>query len=156
MKRAPTLLLKIAVTGIGLAVLALCIFALPSAIRSEIAGDFDYGIIFVGMYIPALPFFYALFHVLRLLNLVDNNQAFSLAAAQALKRIKLCAYIIGTIYALGMPYIFYLADKDDAPGVALLGFVIIGVSFVVGTAASVLQRLVQKAVEIKTENDLTV
>jgi hypothetical protein len=60
------------------------------------------------------------------------------------------------MYVVGMPYIFHAADKDDAPGVALIGFVIIFASFVIATAAGVFQRLVQNAVDIKSENDLTV
>jgi hypothetical protein len=55
-----------------------------------------------------------------------------------------------------MPYIFYVADKDDAPGVAAIGFAIIGLSFVIAVAAAVFQRLLQNAVDIKSENDLTV
>lgn len=156
MKHAPTLLLRISVIGIGAAIFAACVFVLPAAIRSELVGDFDYGPIFVGMYVPAIPFFYGLYHTLKLLSYIDHNKAFSTSSVDALKRIKFCAYIISALYAAGMPYIFYVADRDDAPGVAALGFIVIGASFVVATAASVLQRLVQKAVEIKAENDLTV
>lgn len=141
---------------IGLAVLGLCIFVLPGLIRSELAGDFDYGAIFVGTYVPAVPFFVGLYQALKLLGYIDKNKAFSKASVRALKNIKYCAYIISALYAAGMPYVFYVADRDDAPGVALLGFVIVGATFVVGTAAAVFQRLLQSAVAIKSENDLTV
>ena len=60
------------------------------------------------------------------------------------------------MYAAGMPYVFYVADQDDAPGVVAIGLVIIGASFVIATAAAVFQKLVQNAVDIKSENDLTV
>ena len=55
-----------------------------------------------------------------------------------------------------MPYVFYLADMDDAPGLVAIGLVIVFASFVIGAFAAVLQKLIQNAVEIKSENDLTV
>ena len=55
-----------------------------------------------------------------------------------------------------MPYIFLLADKDDAPGAILMGLVPIFVSAVIAVFAAVLQRLLQEAVDIKAESDLTI
>ena len=156
MKRGSTLILKGVVVLLGLIVSGLCIFALPRFISSELAGDFDYGPIFLGMYVPAVPFFIALYQALKLLGYIDKNKAFSKLSINALKRIKYCALIISALYAAGMPYIFYVADRDDATGVALIGFVVIGASFVIATAAAVFQRLLQNAVDIKSENDLTV
>lgn len=156
MKRGSTIFLRAVVIAIGLIVLALCVFALPRLIMSELEGDFDYGPIFAGMYLPAIPFFFALYQALKLLSYIDKNEAFTEPSVKALKRIKYCGFIISGLYAAGMPYIFYVADRDDAPGVAALGFVIIGASFVVATAAALFQRLFQNAVDIKSENDLTV
>ncbi len=157
MKQGSTIVLKGAVSLIGIVVLGLCVFGLPQLIYSELKGaDFDYGWIFVGMYAPAIPFFYALHQTLTLLSYIDKNKAFSEASVTALRRVKYCGLAISGMYAAGMPYIFYVADRDDAPGVAAIGFVIIGTSFVIATSAAVLQKLVQHAVDIKSENDLTV
>ena len=156
MKRGSTMFLRGAILIIGAIVRGLCMFALPPAIGSEMAGDFDYGPIFLGLYFPAVPFFFALYQALELLNYIDNNNAFSTLSVGALKNIKYSAFTIGALFAAGMPYIFYVADRDDAPGVAALGFVIIGASFVIATAAAVFQRLLQSAIDIKSENDLTV
>ena len=158
MKTGSTVILRIAIYLIGAAVLTLCVFLLPILIGNELGqgNDFDYGPIMLGMYIPAIPFFWALYQGLKLLKLIDENKAFSAAAVQALRKIKQCALIISGLYALGMPYIFYVADKDDAPGVALIGFIIIGASFTVATFAATLQKLLRNAIAIKKENDLTV
>lgn len=156
MKRGSTLVLKSAVVVIGLTILAICVLALPALIKSELNGDFDYGLIFAGMYIPAIPFFIALHQSLKLLGYIDRNKTFSAPAVRALKNIKYCAFAISGLFMAGMPYIFYLGDKDDAPGVVALGLVIIGASAVIGAAAAVFQRLLQNAVDIKSENDLTV
>lgn len=154
MQYSSTLFLRGAVILIGLLVLALCVFALPSAITSDNTGE--YRPIVVGMYVTAVPFFIALFQSLKLLRYIDKNQAFSKLSVKALKYIKYCALAIGGLYATGMPYIYLVADKDDAPGVLLAGLVIMGASLIVATFAAVLQKLLQSAVDMKSENDLTV
>lgn len=156
MKQGSTLILRGFVILIGLVVLAFCAIGLPQVITSELKGDFDYLPLLLGLYVTAVPFFIALYQTLKLLNYIDKNKAFSELSIKALNVIKYCAFTISGLFACGMPYIFYLADMDDAPGLAALGFVIIGASFVIGTSAAVLQKLVQSAVDIKSENDLTV
>lgn len=154
MKKGSTIILRGVVILIGLVVLALCIIALPAGISSDSTGY--YRPILLGLYIPALPFFFALYQSLKLLDYIDKNKAFSKASVSALGKIKYCALIISALFTAGQPYIFYAADRDDAPGVALIGFVIIGASFVIATFAGVLQKLLQNAMDIKKENDLTV
>lgn len=156
MKHGSTNFLRLVILLIGLVVLVTCIFVLPRWISSELAGDFDYGPIFLGMYIPAIPFFVALYQALKLLDYIDRNKAFSPKSVKALRNIKYCGVVISSLYTLGMPYVFYVADRDDAPGVALIGFVIIGASAAIATAAAVFQKLLQNASDIKSENDLTV
>jgi hypothetical protein len=154
MKQGSTFFLRTAVILLGISVLAVCVFALPSAFMSD--GTGYYRPILVGMYLPAIPFFLALYEALKLLNFIDRNKVFSKPSIRALGVIKYCALAVSGLYAAGMPYIFYAADRDDAPGVILVGLVIIGAAFVVATFAAVLQKLLQNAVDIKSENDLTV
>ena len=154
MKLGSTHILRGVVILLGLIVLALCAIVLPAGIASDNTGY--YWPILLGLYIPAIPFFYALHQTLKLLSYIDKHKAFSKLSVMALKNIKNCGLAISGLFLLGMPYIFYAADRDDAPGVVLVGLIIIGASFVVATAAAVFQRLVQNAVDIKTENDLTV
>jgi hypothetical protein len=148
------LLLKAFVLLLAVPVLALCLFVLPVGLKDD--GGVGYQPIILGMYISAIPFFIALYQTIKLLGYIETHKAFSLYSADALKNIKYCALTISGLYGLGMPYIFYVADKDDAPGVVLLGLVIVFASFAIGTAAAVFQKLVQHAVDIKSENDLTV
>lgn len=153
-KSGSTLFLKTVIALIGIAVLILCVFVLPPQIASERVGY--YRPILLGMYVPAVPFFISLFQALKLLGYIDKNQVFSQASVKALKNIKYCAAAISALYAAGMPYIYYAANRDDAPGVVAIGLVIIFASLSIATAAAVFQRLLQNAVDIKSENDLTV
>jgi hypothetical protein len=154
MKRGSTMFLRATIILIGLIVIALCVFVLPAGIGSDSTGD--YRPILLGLYIPAVPFFIALYQAMKLLDFIDMNQAFSDRSIAALKYIKYCAFIISALFTAGMPYVFQVADKDDAPGVILIGLVITGVSTVIAIFAGVLQALIQNAVDIKSENDLTV
>jgi hypothetical protein len=154
MKKGSTYFLRAAIFVIGGIVLALCIFVLPAGISSDHTGY--YRPILIGMYVPAIPFFIALYQALKLLNYIDKNTAFSELGVTALKNIKYCALIIAGMYALGMPYIYYAANRDDAPGVVAIGLVIVFASFVIAVFAAVLQKLLQNVIAIKSENELTV
>ena len=45
---------------------------------------------------------------------------------------------------------------DDAPGVILIGLILIFASMVIAVFAAVLQKLLKEAIDIKSENDLIV
>ena len=154
MKKASTFFLRTVIIGMGAVVLGLCVFVLPLGIMTDHTGM--YKPILLGMYVPAIPFFIALWETLKLLKYIDADTAFSEHSVVSLKRIKQCGKVISILYALGMPYIFHVADKDDAPGVVLIGVVIVFASLSVAVFAAVLERLLQNAIEIKRENDLTV
>lgn len=139
---------------VAVAVLGLCLVALPLGIMTDVTGL--YRPILIGMYIPAIPFFIALYQSFRLLGSVDAGTSFSESSVQSLRSIKHCAALVSLLYALGMPYIFHAADLDDAPGVVLIGLIIIMASLVIAVFAALLQKLLQNAIDIKSENDLTV
>ncbi len=154
MKKVPTLFLKGALIVIGLAVAGLCIIGLPAAIMSDNVGY--YRPLLFGMYVPAIPFFIALFQAGKLLKYIETNTAFSAWSVKALKNIKYSGIAICSMYTLGLPYIYMVAEKDDAPGVILIGLIIIFASFVIAVFAGLLESLLQNAIDIKSENDLTV
>lgn len=154
MKRHSTLFLKSAIILFGLVVLAVLVFGIPRAIGDISVGGYDP--ILFGVYVAAVPFFIALAYAMKLLGYIDLDQAFSSASTKAFKGIKYCAATIAGLFTAGLPYIYYVAEIDDAPGVIVLGMAIVFASFVVATFAAVLQKLVDSAVAIKSENDLTV
>lgn len=159
MKRE-TLFLKAAVILLGIPVLAVCIFALPQLAveipdyRTNIA----YAVtgILVVLYGTAILFFAALYQAFRLLGFIDRNHAFSEDSANTLKKIKRLAVAIGLFYTAGLLPVYVLAEIDDAPGLILVGGGMVFAAFTVAIFAAVLQKLLQNAIDIKTENDLTV
>jgi hypothetical protein len=152
MKKGSTSILRGTLIIIALVVLALCIFVLPHGLFS-VGG---YTPIVMGMYVAAIPFFVALYESWKLLSYIDTNTAFSDVSVNALKNIKYCAVIISALYLVGLPYIFYVADLDDAPGVVAITLIIIFASAVIATFAALLQKLLKNVIDIKSENELTV
>jgi hypothetical protein len=159
MKRE-TLFLKIAVVLMGLPVLALCVFLLPEI--AEFFAELNPKLAYlqypflIGMYLAAIPFFFALYQAFKLLGYIDKNIAFSELSVKALKNIKYCAFTISALYVVFMPLLYLMAEVDDAPGILLIGMVIIFGCMVVSVFAAVLQKLLKNAIDIKSENDLTV
>ena len=80
--------------------------------------------ILIVMYLTVIPFFIALYKAFKLLNYIDRDIAFSELSIKALKNIKYCAVTISVLYAAIMPFIYLLADIDDAPGAILIGLVL--------------------------------
>lgn len=163
MKRGSTLFLKLAVFLMGIPVLAMCLFLLPQiAIEANDAVEKGlelayvvYGILMV-MYISAIPFYFALYQSFKLLSYIDKNQAFSDLSVRALKKIKTCAIIISGLYLLALPFLYIMAEVDDAPGLIIVGMIPIFASLVIAVFAAVLQRLLKEAIDLKEENDLIV
>ncbi|AJK88241.1 MULTISPECIES: DUF2975 domain-containing protein [Lysinibacillus] len=156
MKRE-TLFLKIAVFLMGLPVFALCIWVVPRVALDTAQHSPVLTIAaLLGVYATAIAYFVALYTTIKLLSYIDQNIAFSELSVKALIKIKYCAIVISSVYVVGMPLIYYAAEVDDAPGLILIGMVIIGASFVVAVFAAVLQKLLKNAIDIKSENDLTV
>ncbi|EOP49244.1 hypothetical protein IKQ_05198 [Bacillus cereus VDM053] len=159
MERVSTLFLKIAVFMIGLPVFALCIFLVPhmanfaTKLYPNIA-PMKY-LVFIVMYGAAIPFYFALYQAFNLLRYIDENKAFSELSVEVLKNIKCCAITISGLYVLGLPLFHFIAKKVDPP-IGLMGIIIIFVSLVIAVFAAILQRLLQEAINIKSENDLTV
>ncbi|MFP5115260.1 DUF2975 domain-containing protein [Bacillaceae bacterium C204] len=160
MKRGTTLFLKIADILIGIPVLALCIFLVPEIgnVAAKLLPDFAYikYLVSIVFYASAIPFYFALYQAFKLLRYIDKNKAFSELSVIALKKIKHCAITISILQVLVLPLFYLFADKDDAPGVIFVGLVVPFASMVITVFAAVLQRLLQEAIDIKSENDLTV
>ena len=141
MKRGTTFFLKTTVFLIGIMILLLSAFFLPwlASYTASMYPEFAYlqYPVLIGMYVTAIPFFFALYQALKLW-----------------KSIKYCAILISGLYVIGT--IFLISQSSLHPSVAIIGFIIIFTSVVIAVFAAVLQKLFKNALVIKSENDLTV
>jgi hypothetical protein len=108
-------------------------------------------------YIASIVFFVALYQAFKLLGYVRRSEVFSQHAVRALRTIKYCAMsLVGFLLAAEAYFFIVQRGKDDIAGGVMMGLFMIFVSVVVATAAAVFERTLQSAVELKSENDLTV
>lgn len=160
MQKAPTHFLRFVIFLVSAAVLALCIFGLPSMWKGGSAefpmASMSVQAIVIGMYLTAIAFYAAVWHVLKLLSYIDQNKAFSELSVAALGSIKRCGIAISIIYVAFVPLLFPIADADDAPGLIIIGTGIACMPIAVTVFVAVLQRLLQAAIDFKSENELTV
>ncbi len=158
MKRSSTLVLKIVILLIALGVLAGLLWFPQTEGRAahlDLLSIYADPFILYG-YVAAIPFFIGLYQAFTLLNLIDANKAFSRRAVTTLKNMKLASLSLFVFIGLAVIYIRFLARGDDPAGPTMLGFCLALAFGVIATAAGVLQKLLQKAVMLKSENDLTV
>lgn len=159
MKNYSTMILRLAIFAAVAIVLAICGVAVWQAITTDATSDY-YTLSYVfllGTCLAAIPCFIALYQSYKLLGYIDTNLAFSDLSVKALKVIRHSALVEFFICALGgLPFFYIVAEKEDAPGLIIIGMVIAGVAFIISVFASVLSRLFQEAAAMKSENDLSI
>ena len=158
MKRSSTIFLQIVIVLIGIGALALLLW--EPQIEGVNAHATNFEIYFKDpflalVYIGSIPFFVALYQAFKVLGYAGQNKVFSPTAVRALRIIKYCAMAIIGFVAVGEIFIM-LGDSDDRAGGVFMGMLITFPSIVIATAMVVLERVLQNAVDIKSENDLTV
>lgn len=107
-------------------------------------------------YVASIPFFVALYQAFRVLGFAAHNNMISQPAVRALRTIKLCALAIIGFVVVGEVFILKHDDKQDPGAGVFMGLLISFGSAIIATAAAVLGRVLQNAVDLKSENDLTV
>ena len=159
MKRSSTIFLQIVIVLIGIGALALLLWEPHLEGRNAHATNFEiyFKDPFLALvYIGSIPFFVALYQAFKVLGYAGQNKIFSQAAVKALRTIKYCA--LATIGFVVVEEIFIMLNhgSDDAAGGVFMGVLITFGSIVIATAAAMFERILQNAVDIKSENDLTV
>lgn len=158
MKRSSTVFLQAVVVLIGVGALALMLWFPNIEGRNAHATLFEVYFkdpFLAYAYMASIPFFVALYQAFTLLGYIKRNEVFSQCSVKAMRTIKQCGVMIIGFVAGGVFWIM-LSDSDDRPGGFALGIMIAFPSLVITAAAAVFEKLLQNAVEIKSENDLTV
>lgn len=110
----------------------------------------------IGLYISAIPFYMTLWQTWKLLTYIDKNTAFSELSVKALRTIKHCAGVMSVIYFIHVPLLLPIAGKMDAPGLPGMSVMFACTPLVIAVFATVLEKLLRSAIDMKSENELTV
>jgi hypothetical protein len=158
MKRSSTVFLQVVVVLIGMGALALMLWEPHIEGRNANATPFEIYFkdpFLAYAYLASLSFFVAIYQAFKVLGYAGRNQIFSPAAVKAMRTIKFCALAMIGFVIVGEVF-FILPNSDDPPAGLFMGILVTFGSIVIGAAAAMFERILQNAVEIKSENDLTV
>ena len=161
MKKSSTVFLQVVIVLIGIGTLTLMLWEPHLEGRNVNSTLFEIYFkdpFLAYAYTASIAFFVALYQAFKLLGYIEQNKVFSQAAVNALRTIKYCALSLVGFIVGAEAYLFIVQRKveEDIAGGVMIGLVMIFVSVVIATAAAVFERTLQNAVDIKSENDLTV
>jgi hypothetical protein len=161
MKRSSIIFLQIVIVLIGVAALALLLWEPQVEGVNKDASQFEiyFQDPFLALvYAGSIPFFFALYQAIKALGYVGRNQVFSPEVVKSLRTIKYCALAVIGFVVLEELFILLSGNRDlENPGAPIfLGLLITFPAIVVATAAAMFERILQNAVDLKSENDLTV
>jgi hypothetical protein len=159
-KRSSLIFLQVVIVLIGIGVLAFMLWEPHIEGRNAHATLFEIYFkdpFLAYAYFASIAFFTALFQAFTLLKYIGQDRVFSLDSVRALRTIKYCAIALVATIGGAVAYLFIaVRGKDDIAGGVAMGLVMIFVSVVIATAAAVFEKLLQNAVNMKSEIDLTV
>ena len=159
MKRISTVFLQAVIVLIGIVVLAILIWVPLTEGRAtnlDLFSIYSDPFILYG-YAASIAFFVALYKAFKLLGYIGQNKVFTSNSVMALKSIKYCAIVLSILIVSAGLYIRIFHSKEDDPaGFLAICIVTTFASVVVATAAAIFEKLLQNAVDMKSENDLTV
>lgn len=159
MKRSSTILLQIVVVLIGIAALIFMLWEPHIEGRNAHATLFQIYFndpFLAWAYTASIFFFVALYQVLKLLRYIGRNEVFGEHSVKAVRTIKYCATTIVAFVVAAEAYLFIVRPGDDIAGGVFMGLLMIALFGVTASVAGMFERILQSAVDIKSENDLTV
>ncbi len=161
MKKGSTIFLQIVIVLLGFGALALLLWEPQLEGRNVNATNFEIYFkdpFLAYAYLASIPFFVALYQSFKLLVYIGRNEVFSQRSVNALRSIKYCAMVLASFIVGAEVWLFTVqrSKSDDIAGGVAVGLFMLFGSVVIATAAAVFERMLQNAVDIKSENDLTV
>lgn len=159
MKRSSTIFLQIVIVLIGIGTFALLLW------EPQIEGRNAHSTLFevyfndpflAFVYTGSIAFFAALYQAFKVLRYAGQNKVFSPKTVESLRTIKYCAIVIIGFVVVEEIFIMLSHGSDDPAGGVFMGILITFGSIVIATATEMFERILQNAVDIKSENDLTV
>jgi hypothetical protein len=110
---------------------------------NPIYGHILYPIV-VGTYVSTFIIYLAFYHTFMFLNLVKEKLSFSINTKNRLNIIKTLGLIFAILYTLLLPFVYMLANLDDAPGVIFVGMIPLVGGFIVYLFADILIKLIDQ------------
>jgi hypothetical protein len=155
MKRGSTILIQVVTALLGVGVLALLLWEPQVEGRNVNATQFEIYFkdpFLAYVYLAFAPFFVGLYQAFKILGYAPTKRNIFSAFCASFADHQVLRINNGDLYCGAEAYLFvFMRGKDDIAGGVMMGAFIILVSAIIATAAAVFQRILQNAVEIKSE-----
>jgi hypothetical protein len=153
MNRGATIFLQAVIVLFGIGALALLLWEPQVEGRNAHATQFQIYFkdpFLVYAYTGSIAFFVALYQAFRLLGYIGQNRVFSVESVKALRTIKSCALtLVAFLVGAEIYLLVFVRGSDDIAGGVAMGLLLILGCAAVGTGAAILERMLERVVELK-------
>lgn len=160
MRRSSTIFLQIVIVFMGIGALVLMLWEPHIEGRNAHATLFQIYFndpFLMYAYIASIPFFVGLHQAFNVLGYVRQNKTFSQLTVKALRTIKYCALVTIGFVVVSIIFIYPMfGDKDDLPVGIFMRVLLTFASMVVAASAEMFERILQDAMNMKSDKNLTV
>lgn len=143
-----TLFLKISLILMFIPIVLITCFATPSlyveAVENNEINHYFVLPFVILMILVLVPCAVAIFQILKLFTNVEKGIYYSEKSMQSFRIIQYSGVVAAGLFAAMLPSVFYFAEMDDAPGLALLGLVFVFGGSTIAVFASVMRDLVKE------------
>lgn len=145
-----TLFLKTSLVFMFIPVVLITAFASPSlyfeAVESNEINVYFVLLFVILMDLVLIPSAVAIFQTIKLFGNIEKGEYYSEKTIHSLNVIKVCGITAAGLFGLMLPSVFYFAQMDDAPGLALIGLVFVAAGVFVAIFASVMKDVIKKKI----------
>lgn len=158
MKKIKTNYLKIALGAILLFILFLKLLVTFNLLSSFFKQELYWQKIltYLGLYSAGILGILVVAWVYRILRLIDQDNPFSQQALKLVMGIKNMMLGIFLALSITLPMFYHIADVEDAPGVVIIGVGLAAIPLAGVTFVATVEKLLERVIHMKLENDLTV
>lgn len=113
-------------------------------------------ILFCAVFGSVLLGFRVLFLLNRILDFVQRTEAFSAKTLKVVSKIKKLILLISLVFLGILPFFYTVADRQDAPGVLVIGLGLVSIPFTAFIFSQIVEELFKSAAELKNDSELTI
>jgi hypothetical protein len=137
-------------------VIYFCGILFPIIFHSLIVGDLEMDIpvfiIMISSYLVAWFYSLGLYQIFLILKMIKPENIDYLPLLEKLKKLLTCTTLVTIILFLDLIPLYFFANREDAPGILLLGILLVGLGIVVSVILLIIKELADKPKKIMPNN----
>ncbi|MGM0112093.1 DUF2975 domain-containing protein [Enterococcus sp. DIV0187] len=123
-----------------------------SSERKDVINSLLYYVVFGSVVLG----FRVLFLLNRILNFIKGAEAFSAKTLKVVSQIKKLILLVSIVFVGILPFFYRVADRQDAPGVMVIGLAFVSIPFTAFIFTQIVEELFKSATELKSDSELTI